>query len=120
MVDFVKPFPGKNPGDPLTKDEIARAIRLSIAAEQEATQLYNSIAEYVPDKNIQKVMRSVAEEEVVHAGEFQRLLSTVEPGEDRSMAEGMEEAGKMIKGAMYRGFEDELQELTRRKDAHRR
>lgn len=97
MVDFVHPFPGKNPGDPLTKTEIIRALRLSLCAEEEATQLYNSIAEYVDDPKIKKIMEDVADEEQVHIGEFQKLLNIYEEDEVEKLEEGFEEAEEKMK-----------------------
>lgn len=92
MVDFVHPFPGKNVGDPLTKQEIIRALRLSVCAEEEATQLYDLIAEYVDDDQIKKIMKDVANEEQVHIGEFQKLLDLYEEDEVKLVEEGKQEA----------------------------
>ena len=92
MVDFVHPFPGKNPGDPLTNEEIIRALRLSLCAEEEATQLYDLIAEYVDDKRISKIMKDVANEEQVHKGEFQKLIDIFVDDEETLVEEGKQEA----------------------------
>ena len=92
MVDFVHPFPGKNPGDPLTKQEIISALRLSLCAEEEATHLYDTIAEYVDDEKIIKIMKDIADEEQVHIGEFQKLLDIYEEDEVEKIEEGKEEA----------------------------
>jgi len=96
MVDFVHPFPGKNPGDTLTKQEIIRALRLALAAEEEATQLYDLIAEYVDDKRIKKIMKDVADEEQVHKGEFQKLLDLYVEDEIKLVEEGKQEAEEKI------------------------
>ena len=76
-MDFVDPFKGKTPGDPLSNQEIISAVRLSLCAEEEATHLYNRIAEFVPDERVKKLMIDVAKEEQVHIGEFQKLEACV-------------------------------------------
>lgn len=91
-VDFVRPFPGKNPGDKVTEEEMVSAIRLALCAEEEATHLYNSIAEYVTDERVKKIMKDIATEEQVHAGELQKLLDEVVDNEVEKMNEGKEEA----------------------------
>lgn len=92
MVDFVRPFPGKNPGDPITKEELISALRLALCAEEEATHLYDTIAAYVDDERVKKIMKDVADEEQVHIGEFQKLLNIVEEDEEEKVEEGEGEA----------------------------
>ena len=91
-MKFVHPFPGKNPGDEITKQELISAIRLSLCAEEEATQLYDTISEYVTDEKVIKIMKDVADEEQVHVGEFQKLLKLLEDDEEEKVGEGEEEA----------------------------
>jgi rubrerythrin len=95
-IEFVHPFPGKSPGDPLTKQEVISAIRLSLCAEEEATHLYDTIADYVDDERVQKIMKDVATEEQVHAGEFQHLLNLLEEDEEESLDEGEQEAKEKL------------------------
>lgn len=52
----------------LTKSELVRAIRFSMAAEFEATQLYMQLAESIDDAIAQDVLMDVADEERAHAG----------------------------------------------------
>ena len=96
MVTFIHPFPGKNPGDPITEQELISALRLSLCAEEEATHLYDTIAEYVDDEKIKKIMKDVANEEQVHIGEFQKLLDVYEEDEVEKIEEGKEEATEKI------------------------
>jgi len=96
MVAFVHPFPGKNPGDKITKQELISALRLSLCAEEEATHLYDTIAEYADDEKIKKIMRDVADEEQVHIGEFQKLLDLYEDDEEENVGEGEGEAKKKM------------------------
>lgn len=95
-IEFVHPFPGKNPGDPITKQELISAIRLSLCAEEEATHLYDTIADYVQDERVKKIMQDVAKEEQVHVGEFQHLLNLIEDDEAANLYEGIEEAKEKI------------------------
>ena len=101
-MEFVHPFPGKKPGDEITEQELASAIRLSVCAEEEATHLYDTIAEYVSDQRVKKVMRDVAAEEQVHIGEFQRLLKACVSDEADLLEKGEDEAEeKMGKSAAW-------------------
>jgi rubrerythrin len=98
MVDFTRPFPGKNPGDEITEQEAITSIRLALCAEEEAVQLYNSIAEYVSDEKIKKLVSDIATEEQVHIGELQKLLDTLETNEVKQLAKGKKEAEDKIGG----------------------
>lgn len=95
-VEFVDPFPNKAPGDPISHQELVSALRLSIAAELEAAHLYDTIAEYTKDERVKKIMKDVADEEQVHAGEFQHVLELVESDEKEKMEEGVEEAKEKL------------------------
>jgi rubrerythrin len=91
-MDFVNPFKHKKPGDVITKQELISALRLSLCAEQEAIHIYDTIAEYVDDENVKKIMKDVANEEQVHVGEFQKLLRMYEDDETELLAKGEKEA----------------------------
>lgn len=80
----------------LTKEELIRAIRFDVAAEYEAAQLYTQLADSTDDKLAQAVLRDVAEEEVVHAGEFLRLLKHLAPDEEKSYKKGYREVEEMM------------------------
>ena len=99
MVDFVHPFKGKKPGDEISKQELISAVRLSLCAEEEATHLYDTIAEFVKDAKVQKLMRYIASEEQVHIGEFQQLLNELEDDEEEKVSEGEKEAEDKMGGS---------------------
>lgn len=101
MPDFGNPFSGLKNDRSLTKEELIRAIRFFIAAEYEATQLYTQLADSIDDADSIKVLRDIAEEEIVHAGEFLRLLVHLRPEEFKSYLEGIKETEEMIKKAEY-------------------
>ena len=81
----------------LTHEELVRAIRFTVASECEATQLYTQLAESIDNKLAVKVLKSVADEERVHIGEFLRLLRELAPDEEKFYAKGAKEVEEEIK-----------------------
>lgn len=94
MPEFVSPFSGMVPRK-MTKEELIRALRLNISAEHEAVHLYMSHADATDDPLAKKVLIDIANEEREHIGEFQRLLSILDPEEDRYLADGAKEVEEM-------------------------
>lgn len=74
MPDFGNPFSGLAKDRKLTEQELIRSIRFMVSAEYEAIQLYMQLAESTDNKLAIEVLRDIADEERVHAGEFLRLL----------------------------------------------
>ena len=97
MPEFGKPFSGLKNDRKLTKEELIRAIRFMIAAEYEAVQLYMQLAESTDEKLAIEVLKDIADEERVHAGEFLRLLKHLAPDEEKFYIEGAEEVEEEIK-----------------------
>lgn len=97
MPEFGTPFSGLAKDRKVTKEELIRAIRFMVAAEYEAIQLYMQLAESTNDKLAQEVLRDIADEERVHAGEFLRLLHHLAPDEAKFYAEGAKEVEEEIK-----------------------
>jgi rubrerythrin len=97
MPEFCNPFSGLAKDRKLTKEELIRAIRFMVAAEYEAIQLYMQLAESTDHKLAIEVLKDIADEERVHAGEFLRLLNELAPDEEKFYAEGSEEVEEMIK-----------------------
>jgi rubrerythrin len=91
MPEFGNPFSGLKHDRLLTHEELVRAIRFMIAAEYEATQLYEQLAESTDDVLAQSVLRDIAGEEKVHAGEFLRLLKELQPDEEGFYQKGAQE-----------------------------
>ena len=96
MPEFGNPFSGLAADRKLTESELIRAIRFMVAAEYEAVQLYMQLAESTDDKLAIEVLKDIADEERVHAGEFLRLLNELAPDEEKFYAEGSEEVQEMI------------------------
>lgn len=97
MATFGSPFSGLAKDRKLTDAELIRAIRFMVAAEYEATQLYMQLAESTDNKLAIEVLKDIADEEVVHAGEFLRLLYELAPDEEKLYAEGAKEVENAIK-----------------------
>jgi rubrerythrin len=76
----------------LDERELLRAIRMGLAAEEEAVHLYELIADSTKNEKVKRVMQSVADEEKVHVGEFQKLLKDLDPNEEKLLKDGEEEA----------------------------
>jgi rubrerythrin len=96
MPDFGTAFSGLKNDRKLTHEELVRAIRFMIAAEYEAVQLYMQLAESTDNKLAIDVLKDVADEERVHAGEFLRLLRELAPDEEKFYAQGAEEVEEEI------------------------
>ena len=97
MPEFSSPFTGLNADRKLTKGELMRAIRFSIAAEFEAIQIYMQIHDSIDDEVAKKVLADVSNEEKEHAGEFLRLLKYLNPDEEEFYKEGEQEVEEMMK-----------------------
>jgi len=97
MPDFGSPFSGLANDRKLTDEELVRAIRFMVASEYEAVQLYTQLAESTDNKLAVKVLKEIANEELVHAGEFLRLLRELAPDEAKLYAKGAKEVEEKIK-----------------------
>ena len=97
MPEFGSPFSGLANDRKLTDKELIRAIRFSVAAEYEATQLYMQLVESTDNKLAVKVLKDIADEELVHVGEFLRLLRELAPNEENFYSRGAKEVEEIIK-----------------------
>jgi rubrerythrin len=96
MPDFNSPFSGVANGKKLTHEELVRAIRFLVASEYEATQMYMQLAESTDHKLTIQVLKEIADEEIVHAGELLRLLYELAPQEAKLYAQGAKEVEEKI------------------------
>ena len=96
MPEFSSPFTVLKGDRKLTHEELVRAIRFMIAAEYEAIQMYQQIAESIDNELASEVLLDIANEEKEHAGEFLRLLRELDPEEEGFYQEGYEEVEEMI------------------------
>jgi rubrerythrin len=95
MPDFGNPFAGMSAGRKLTHEELVRAVRFMVSAEYEAIQLYLQLAESIENPLAQAVLRDIADEERVHAGEFLKLLCHLAPDEEALYAKGAQEVDEI-------------------------
>ena len=77
-------------------NELTRALRDAINAENEAIKQYEVIIDSTDNSDVQKVLRDIADEERVHVGELQELLSMLLDDEDKLLEEGREEVREDI------------------------
>ncbi len=91
MPEFGTPFSGLARDRKVTREELIRAIRFMIAAEYEAVQLYMQLAESTDNTLAREVLKDIADEERVHAGEFLRLLKELAPDEQTFYDQGARE-----------------------------
>ncbi|HOG22860.1 MAG TPA: ferritin family protein [Flexilinea sp.] len=96
MPDFGQPFSGLANERKLSEQELIRSIRFMVAAEYEAIQLYMQLAESTDNKLAIDVLKDIADEERVHAGEFLRLLKELAPDEEDFYQDGAQEVEEMI------------------------
>jgi rubrerythrin len=102
MPDFGNPFSGLANDRKLTHEELVRAVRFMISAEYEAIQLYMQLAESTDNKLAVEVLKDIADEERIHAGEFLRLLKELAPDEEKFYAEGATEVEEEIRKSLKR------------------
>lgn len=96
-MDFSSLAPTLKTNEKMDDREIARAIRLAIAAEHDAAHLYEVIADSCGNKDVASLLQDIANEEKVHVGELQWLLSQIDKDNGRFLQEGLEEARDQIK-----------------------
>ena len=75
MPSFADPFYGNVPARKMTLEELIRALRLNLAAEEEATAQYMAHADATDNPLARKVLIDIANEERVHVGEFDELIN---------------------------------------------
>ena len=96
MPDFGAPFSGLANERKLTDEELVRAIRFLVAAEYEAAQMYTQLAESTDNGFARAVLKDITEEELVHAGEFLKLLNHLAPEEAKLYEKGAKEVDGIL------------------------
>ena len=95
MAEFISPFKGMVPDRKLTTREFTRALRMALAAEEEAIHLYEALADSTDNELAKVVLQDVADEEKVHAGEFQKLLNMLLEDEEGFLSDGAKEVEEL-------------------------
>jgi rubrerythrin len=75
-----------------SKQRDIQMARLSMIAELDAANLYESMAIKATNKDLKEILLDVAKEEKKHAGEFEFILEELDPNWDQLEDEGEEEA----------------------------
>lgn len=96
MPEFSHSFQGLASERKLSHSELVRAIRFMIAAEYEAIQLYEQLAESTTNESARRVLLDIAREEMEHVGEFRRLLSVLAPQDEPYYQRGALETEEML------------------------
>ncbi|MCX6344307.1 MAG: Rubrerythrin [Armatimonadetes bacterium] len=103
MPAFPDPFYGNVPDRKMALGELVRALRLNVAAEEEAAALYEAHADATDNPLARKVLIDIANEERVHVGEFIQLINILSAGDEIAwMQNGYEEVREMAE-AVARG-----------------
>jgi len=95
MAEFVNPFSGMMPDRKLNDRDLTRAIRMALAAEEEAVHMYEAMADASDNAFAATVLQDIADEERVHAGEFQELLRILVPDEQSLLQKGSAEVQEL-------------------------
>ncbi len=66
-------------------------LRISIASELSAINLYQQLAQQTDNKKLQRILLDVAREEKVHVSEFEAMLRKIDKEQVDSDIEGTEE-----------------------------
>jgi uncharacterized protein len=90
-MDFTSISPVLTPAKKLSDSELARSLRLSIAAELDAVHTYELIADATDDAEVKRVMLDIANEEKVHVGELTELLEKFDKDYKKSVEDGRKE-----------------------------
>ncbi len=96
MPEFSTPFSVKHSDRKLTNEELIRAIKYSIAAEYEASQIYEQLAESTDYQNAKIVLQEVSDDEKVHVGCFKKLLDILYPEGKEFEKQGEEEISVLL------------------------
>ena len=79
-----------------TQHSDKEVLRVAMASELSAINLYESLAAKTSTPEIEKVLLDVAEEEKTHVGEFQGLLKKIDPSFTQELTNGENELVEAI------------------------
>lgn len=91
----------------MTGSELARAIRLDIQAELDATNLYQAHIDATDDERAKAVLAHIRDEEKEHAAEFLQLLTDLDPAQSDYLREAPQDVAEILAQAgVSRGEEE--------------
>jgi rubrerythrin len=80
----------------LKKEDIDREIlRVSIAAEMDATSLYEQMASMTDNEDLKAVLLDIAQEEKTHIGEFHTMLLRLDEEQVKELEKGKKEVEEL-------------------------
>jgi rubrerythrin len=80
----------------LKKEDIDREIlRVSIAAEMDATSLYEQMASITDNEDLKAVLLDIAQEEKTHIGEFHTMLLRLDEEQVKELEKGKKEVEEL-------------------------
>ena len=91
MAEFLEISSVYKTGKKLGPVEMLRAIKLAIASEFEAIQIYQQIMESTDDKRIINVLNEITTDEKHHAGGLYKLLELLSPSDLKEYEHGYDE-----------------------------
>ena len=74
-----------------TDRELTRALRDAIIAEEGAIKQYETVVDATDNDMAKKVLQSIADEERIHVGELQKLLTLLLSDEQEKLDDGAKE-----------------------------
>jgi uncharacterized protein len=92
------PFTGMVPRK-MTPTELARAIRIDIASEIDATNLYQAHIDATDDERAKALLAHIRDEEKEHIAEFTQLLAILDPYEGMELREAPDNVANILAGA---------------------
>jgi rubrerythrin len=98
-MGFTDPFPGLT--KPLRDGDLVRALRLDLAAEEDAINLYSSHIDASNDAIIKAALTDIVGEERTHAGEILRLIGYLTEDEQDFILKGYEEINRKFPKIKY-------------------
>lgn len=78
-MDFSDPFAGLTPERKLTREEILRALRVDVAAELDAINLYQAHIDSIDDPEVTRLIAHIRDEEKEHVAEFMAMINALDP-----------------------------------------
>lgn len=85
-MDFTDPFTGLTPERKLNREEILRALRLDLAAELDAINLYQAHIDNIDDERVREVIAHIRDEEKEHVSEFMEMINVLDPTQSQLFA----------------------------------
>ncbi len=87
---------GEIEAQPKGKERDLQILRIGMIAELDAVNLYDRLAQLASSPQVTKLMKDVAQEEKVHAGEFETLMERIDPTYEEAEKEGEKEVDELL------------------------